>query len=201
MRKVALYDFDDTLLPYDSMARLIAYCLKKKPWLFYRLFAIAFLGAAYGLKLIAFQPLKEQILFPLKFLKESDLKRFYDECLIPHYYPEVVQTLRKHHEDGYYCVLVSASPESYLKYTDLPFDLVMGTKIKENTNRMISLNCKGEEKVRRIESAFEEKQIDIDYEHSFAYSDSDTDLPMLLLVKNRVRVLKHSGKMVPFEAK
>ena len=199
MQKIAFYDFDDTLLPYDSMARLVAYGLKRKPWLIYRLLPLLLYALAYGLHLISFRPLKQQILFPLKYLDEKELEDFYTQVLIPRYYPNVVATLQKHHQEGYFCVLVSASPESYLKYTDLPFDLVIGTQMAKHSNQMISPNCKGEEKVVRIQNALRERQIEIDYDRSYAYSDSDSDLPMLLLVKNRIRVVKHSGKMIPFE--
>ena len=48
MQKIAFYDFDDTLLPYDSMARLVAYGLKRKPWLIYRLLPLLLYALAYG---------------------------------------------------------------------------------------------------------------------------------------------------------
>ena len=142
MTKIAFYDFDDTLLPRDSMARLIIYCLKKKPWLFYYLFSILFFSILYVLKFISFKPLKQQILFPLNYLSEEELKEFYRTVLIPCYYENVVSSLYKHHEEGYLIFLVSASPEAYLKYTDLPVDVIIGTQMAYEhghyTNKMIS---------------------------------------------------------------
>ena len=45
----------------------------------------------------------------------------------------------------------------------------------------IGKNCKGEEKVRRIQRWCEEQGLSIDKEHSAGYGDSPSDAPMLLL--------------------
>ncbi|WP_041139626.1 HAD family hydrolase [Beduini massiliensis] len=202
-RKIAFFDFDDTLLPQDSMKRLIYFCLKRHPWSFIYLFKLAFLGLLYGIKVISFIPLKQAILFPLNHLSEKELELFYQECLIPHYYTNVVEELKQKKSEGYLIYLVSASPEVYLKYTDLPVDMVIGTKTltKEgkNTSKVIGKNCKGEEKVRRIQEILKKQNIEIDYDHSYGYSDSLTDMPMLMLVKHRIRINKKDGSMSQFE--
>ncbi len=201
--KFAFFDFDDTLLPQDSMKRLIFFCLKRHPFTCIHLFKMVFLGIAYGLKIISFIPLKQAILFPLNHLSEEELKLFYEECLIPNYYSNVVDELKQKKNEGYLIYLVSASPEVYLKYTDLPIDVIIGTKTKEingkNTSKIIEKNCKSEEKVRRIYEVLNEKKLEIDYENSYGYSDSMTDLPMLELVKHRIRISKKDGSMSPFE--
>lgn len=201
--KFAFFDFDDTLLPQDSMKRLIFFCLKRHPFTCIHLFKMVFLGIAYGLKIISFIPLKQAILFPLNHLSEEELKLFYEECLIPNYYSNVVDELKQKKNEGYLIYLVSASPEVYLKYTDLPIDVIIGTKTKEingkNTSKIIGKNCKSEEKVRRIYEVLNEKKLEIDYENSYGYSDSMTDLPMLELVKHRIRISKKDGSMSPFE--
>lgn len=201
--KIAFFDFDDTLLPQDSMKRLIYFCLKRHPWTFICLFKMAFLGLLYGIKMISFIPLKQAILFPLNHLSEKELEQFYQECLIPHYYLNVVEELKQKKSENYLIYLVSASPEVYLKYTDLPIDVIIGTKTLSkdgrNTSRIIGKNCKSEEKVRRIHEILKEKNIEIDYDNSYGYSDSLTDMPMLKLVKHRIRINKKDGSMSQFE--
>ena len=49
-------------------------------------------------------------------------------------------------------------------------------------------NCKGEEKVKRIQNWLASKNIQPDYAASFAYGDSKSDLPMLRLVGHPVQV-------------
>ena len=91
---------------------------------------------------------------------------------------------------GYYILLISASPECYLKYfEDEDFiDGVIGTKFEFINGRFINkisgLNCKGEEKVERINTFLQEHDLIIDKENSVAYSDSLSDAPMFSLVKN-----------------
>ena len=45
----------------------------------------------------------------------------------------------------------------------------------------IGKNCKGEEKVQRINAWLKEQGLSIDKEHSAGYGDSPSDAPMLLL--------------------
>lgn len=205
MDKFAFYDFDDTLLKHDSMAYLCFYYVKRHPLSFWRGFQILFLGILYAFKLIPFKKVKETIIFPLKYMSDEEIKAFYQDELIPRYYPNVVKTLTQHAKEGYHVWLVSASPEPYLFCHDLPIEKVIGTSIvRENdhwTNKICSPNCKGKEKVRRINEELEKMNLTIDYDASYAYSDSDTDWPMLTLVKNRYRINKKDASISIFVLK
>lgn len=196
--KIAFFDFDDTILPKDSMGRLIFFCIKHHPLSFIHLFPLLMYGILYFLKIISFIPLKEKIIFPLNILNEDEIKHFYQSTLVPNYYPHVVEELNKRKQEGCIVFLVSASPEAYLKYTDLPVDVIIGTQTNGKSSKIIGLNCKSEEKVRRIYEILASKNIEIDYDNSWGYSDSNTDLPMLELVKNRVRINKKDGSMSEF---
>ena len=198
MHKYCFFDFDNTLVPKDSMGRLIPFCLKKHPWTFIYLFPIIPYGILYGLKLIDFIPLKQKILFPLAILREEELKEFYETCLIPNYFTNVVEELKKKKEEGYIIYLVSASPEMYLKYTDLPVDQIIGTKagIENGKVKIYGKNCKSAQKVVRIQEYIDLS--DIDYENSYGYSDSSSDLPMLKLCKHMIHILKKDGTMTTF---
>ena len=198
MHKYCFFDFDNTLVPKDSMGRLIPFCIKKYPSTIIRLLPIAFYGILYGLKIINFIPLKEKILFPLAILSKDELREFYETCLIQNYFTNVVEELKKKKEEGYIIYLVSASPELYLQYTDLPVDVIIGTRATVENGKVVihGKNCKGKDKVERIQEFIDLS--DIDYENSYGYSDSESDLPMLRLCKHMIHILKKDGTMTTF---
>lgn len=204
VEKFAFYDFDDTLLKHDSMGHLYLYYLKHHPLKFYRVFVLGFKGILYGLKMIPFLKLKEELIYPISQMSDEELKQFYNDDLIKRYYPHVLETLHNHVKDGYHVWLVSASPEPYLFCSDLPVEKIIGTQVEriDNrwTNHILSKNCKGEQKVVRIKEELEKMNLSIDYENSYGYSDSTSDLPMLALVKHRIRIDKKTSEMSPFES-
>ena len=200
--KFALFDFDDTLLKKDTMGHLYVYYMKRNPLKLYRGLLLIIKAVLYKMKIIPFQIVKEELIYPISQMTDEQLDRFYKEDIIPRYYPNVLETLKKHVEDGYHVWLVSASPEPYLFCADLPVEVILGTKVERKgnrwTNHIISKNCKNAEKVNRINEVLKEKNLQIDYENSYGYSDSDSDIPMLNLVKNKIRINKKNGEMSPF---
>lgn len=202
MEKFAFYDFDDTLLKHDSMGHLFFYYVKRHPLSIFRGFYLILLFVLYLLKMISFQKVKETLIFPLSKMSDEELAQFYHDDLIPRYYPNVLETLKRHAKEGYHVWLVSASPEAYLTYTDLPVERIIGTKIARKdgrwTHKIISKNCKGIEKVERINEELKKMNLQIDYENSYGYSDSDSDWPMLCLVKNRFRINKKTAEISEF---
>lgn len=200
--KFALFDFDDTLLKKDTMGHLYVYYMKRNPLKLYRGLLLIIKAILYKMKIIPFQIVKEELIYPISQMTDEQLDRFYKEDIIPRYYPNVLETLKKHAEEGYHVWLVSASPEPYLFCTDLPVEVILGTKVERKgnrwTNHIISKNCKNSEKVNRINEVLIEKKLQIDYENSYGYSDSDSDIPMLNLVKNKIRINKKNGEMSPF---
>lgn len=89
-----------------------------------------------------------------------------------------------------------------MRFNHLPIDVLMGTVTKKKnghyTSKIIGKNCKGANKVDRINDYMKEHDLKIDYEHSYGYSDSKSDIPMLELVKNRYRVSLEDGSLSPF---
>jgi HAD-superfamily subfamily IB hydrolase, TIGR01490 len=201
-RKIAFFDFDDTLIKRDSMLHLLVYYTKSHPLAIFQWLKIFIYGILYFIKIIPFLSLKKEILYPISKMSSDELKEFYQNNLVKRYYPHVVSILKEKKKEGYLIFLVSASPEAYLIHTDLPVDFIIGTLLaQENgkySNKIISKNCKHEEKVVRINKILKEENILIDYEHSFGYSDSTSDLPMLRLVKNRIRVDKKDASLSEF---
>lgn len=200
--KCAFFDFDDTIAHGDSIHKLLLYGLKKRPLRAVNYLKVAVLGIGWFLHLNSKEACKSALLYPLDFMTNEDLKRFYEEQVIPSYYPHMVEEMKKRKEEGCMIFLVTASEEAYMIYCDLPYDVMMGTvtemKGDAYTSKIVGKNCKGAHKVDRIMAYLKEHDLEIDYDHSYGYSDSKSDLPMLQLVKNRYRVSKKDGSLSDF---
>lgn len=201
-QKFAFFDFDDTLIHGDSGRALLGYYLKKHPLAFWRLFKVGILFVLYLIGIVSFQKAKSAWLFPMDKLNDDEINDFYQKCLVPLYYDNVIKELKQKKEAGYLVYICSASIEGYLRFCDLPVDGILGTKTKivngKYTSEMIGKNCKHEEKVIRLNEVINKLGVEIDYDNSYAYSDSTHDIPMLKMVKNRIRINKKNGEMTPF---
>ena len=202
LRKVALYDFDNTIASGDTIVRLLKYDLKKHPVHFFYFFKVAFYYFLYLLHISSFEKAKSALLFPLDHMDNSQLKTFYENEVVPSYYPHMIKQMEKEHQQGYIVIVCTASCEVYMKYHQLPADYLIGTrtltKNGQPTSTVIGKNCKGEGKVPRILECLKSQNIEIDFENSIGYSDSTSDLPMLALVKNRKRIALKTGKISDF---
>lgn len=201
--KFAFFDFDDTLIHGDSGVKLLKYYIKKHPFSAVRLLKVVYHYALYMLKLEPLNRAKSAWLYPLDFMDDKQVEDFYRTCLEPCYYPQVVAELKKKKAEGYTIYICSASAEAYLRFCQLPVDVIMGTKTKiihgRYTGKMIGKNCKNEEKVNRINAEIKNHNLEIDYDLSYAYSDSLHDVPMLSMVKNRIKIDTKDGHMSVFE--
>ncbi|MPQ42580.1 HAD-IB family hydrolase [Clostridium tarantellae] len=186
--KVALFDIDKTLIKGDSMFHLLKYTVKKYPKSTINLPSLFFTLVSYKLGMITTKKAKEKTFFTLNYLNEIDLKDFYDISIRTKMFASAIEEMNKLKAKGYYILLVSASPECYLKYFEEEdvVDFVIGTKLKKKEekflNEIVGENCKGEEKVKRITYHLKECGYEIDKKNSVAYSDSLSDIPMFNLV-------------------
>lgn len=203
LRKVALFDFDNTVAQGDSIKRLLIYDLKKHPWHLLYFIKVGLCYILYLLNLLSFEKAKSAILFPLCYMSDEELKSFYEKYIVISYYPHVVEEMQKKKDEGYVVILCTASCEAYMRYQQLPVDCLLGTKTRRidnhETNEVIGKNCKDGEKIHRIMEYLESENIEIDYANSYGYSDSNSDLPMLSLVQNKKRVLLKTGKIIEFQ--
>lgn len=202
-QKVALFDFDNTVARGDSINRLLKYDLKKRPWHIVYFVKVIIYYFLYLIHVFSFEKAKSAILFPLDSMSDDELKKFYQEIIVPTYYPHIVEEMKQKKNEGYVVILCTASSEAYMQYTDLPVDCVLGTRVlRKNhhaTHYIVGKNCKNEEKINRILSYLDERNMTIDYENSYGYSDSDSDKPMLSLVKNKKRIVLKTGEMIDFK--
>lgn len=93
-----------------------------------------------------------------------------------------------HQSRGDAVIIVSASPDCYMKYlTDyLPLDAVLATKTTKDGK--VLRNIKGSEKPVIINEWLKNTNTEPDWDNSFAYGDSRHDMSMLDIVKTPVMV-------------
>ena len=197
--KIAFFDIDKTLIYGDSLFSLLKYGVKKRPVYIFLYPAVAFFAVLYALRIVPITRLKEIVYTPLKDFTKEDYGIFFEKYIWGKRIENTVNELTRLKSEGYYILMVTASAQCYMeKWKEKGFaDCVLGTKTKENSNKIIGNNCSGEEKVARIEEFFKENGISCDFEGSVGFSDSDKDRPMLSLCKTKTRVLK-DGRHIPF---
>lgn len=192
MERLAIFDVDYTITKRETLMELYKYSLKEnKKNLIYMPRAL-FSGLLYILKIYDEKKVKESFLKFIENMSEEDLdkftKRFYDNRFKNILYNDSLKMMKKLKAEGYKIYLISASPEFYLKhlYEIKEVDKIIGTKFYINdgkfSRRMDGLNCKGEEKVKRLKEFLKEEKIDVDFKESYMFSDSLSDKPLLELV-------------------
>jgi HAD superfamily hydrolase (TIGR01490 family) len=195
----ALFDLDQTLLPYDTQALFANFVLKRegRRRLYLGLFAAAaplravrLLGAA-GMKRVFLS-----YLWRMPRARLTELAHEFAETIVPPLlYPEIMAEVERHRAAGRTLVLSTASPEFYATAIGrvLKFDHVFGTRILWKSDRMAlipkldGLNNKHAEKIKRMRHLFE-SELSLPLPGSYAYSDSAADLPMLRYVDHAVAV-------------
>jgi HAD superfamily hydrolase (TIGR01490 family) len=115
---------------------------------------------------------------------------------------DVVKRLRWHQSQGHVVVLVSASLSPYLEPLGdlLEVDAVLCTELESDgkvfTGKIRGTNCRGLEKVRRLQSWCDSSGIPVSSVR-YAYGDSSGDTEMLASVENPNYVKKIELEMVP----
>ena len=96
---------------------------------------------------------------------------------------DLVHEVSRLKKEGAHVVVVSASPELFIKTfcVSLGVDTVLGSELKVLNNKYsLLINCRGEEKLKRIKRALP------DFEIIAAYSDNKDDDVLLKIAKNGV---------------
>ncbi|MBM6858983.1 HAD-IB family hydrolase [Clostridium saudiense] len=192
--KLALFDIDYTITRKETLMEFYKYIVSKDIKNIKFLPRALFSGLMYGVKVYDERRVKESFLKFIENIEEKDLailtKKFYDERLSKILYKDALDMIHKLKTEGYMVILISASPEFYIKefYAIDDVDFIIGTRFTfENgkfVRKMSGNNCKRDEKVVRLKAYLKENNIEADYENSYMFSDSLSDLPLLDLVGN-----------------
>lgn len=186
-RRIAFFDFDGTITTRDTLLEFIKYSkggfrfylgfLLNSPWLI-----------AFKLKIISNQKGKERILS--HFFRNGSLEDFQRQCdrfateRVPGLVrPKALREIAKLQEAGFTIVIVSASPENWIREWSASAGASLiatrlattGVSPKKLTGRIDGTNCHGKEKVKRIEQVYTLSG----YDEIYAYGDSGGDRPML----------------------
>jgi HAD superfamily hydrolase (TIGR01490 family) len=195
----ALFDLDQTLLPYDTQTLFCNFVLRKHGWRrgYLGLFAAA--APLRALRLIGAAGLKRAFLGFLWRMPRARLTglshEFAETAVPPLLYPEILAEVERHRAVGRTLILTTASPEFYVTAIArvLKFDHCFGTRIlfRRDPLPLIpgieGLNNKYEEKLRRLRHLMP-SELSLPLPGSWAYSDSKADLPMLRFVEHPVVV-------------
>jgi HAD superfamily hydrolase (TIGR01490 family) len=195
----ALFDLDQTLLPYDTQALFANHVLRRdgRRRAYLGLFAAAL--PLRALRLAGEGGMKRVFLSYLWKMPRARLTElaheFAEKVVPPLLYPEIIAEVERHRAAGRTLVLSTASPEFYATAIGrvLGFEHVFGTRILWRGDRMALIppldgpNNKHAEKLRRMRHLFA-NELTLPLNGSYAYSDSAADLPMLRCVEHAVAV-------------
>lgn len=185
-----LFDLDGTILPWDTQKLFCHHVLRQHPqrrW--FMLFYLALLPGAPWLKSEGLKRAFLSFLWRMPSAQVESLATSFAEEWFPHAcWPAMRERLARHRAAGDTLVLISASPEPYVKVIGglLGFDHAFGTTIPDHEPMPLFpalVNNKGAEKIRRLRQELPQlfcketgRVLD-----SHGYSDSCADLPMLEL--------------------
>lgn len=194
-KKIAFFDFDGTITKKDTLLEFIKFS-KGDFGFFLGFFVNSPYLIAYKLKIISNQVAKEKILrFFFRKTTEKEFnrqsERFSAEVL-PHLIrPDAVQEIIKLQNNGVEIVIVSASPENWIRGWAGKKNLkIIASELEIEqgflSGKIKGKNCHGIEKVNRIKKIYDLSV----YEEIYAYGDTKGDIPMLSLA--------HKKYMKPF---
>jgi phosphatidylglycerophosphatase C len=196
-QRIAFFDFDGTITTKDTLLEFIKFS-KGKPAFYFGFALNSPWLVAYRLKIISNQSAKERILS--WFFRNTPVDEFQELCdrfgssMIPAYIrPKALTEISLLKEKGFSIVVVSASPENWLRsWAESTGAALLSTRLETAgkplskdtapspsrlTGKILGHNCHGEEKVRRIRETY-----DLDgYEEIYTYGDTSGDKPMLRL--------------------
>ncbi len=204
----AFFDFDDTLSKGDSIFPFLLYCIKRGLAPKHQLFKAAAGFLRWKIQPSSGRAVKEMTLSFIKGRTVDEMDRisrdYFRDVQQKFFFEDAAPELFRLREQGAKIVVVSASSDLYMKILPefLPIDAVISTVCEVQDGKYtgkIGKNCKGEEKVRRINAWLESQGLCIDKEKSAGYGDSPSDAYMMRLTArpNLVNPKRKLVKTVP----
>lgn len=188
--RLALFDFDGTITTKDTLIEFIRYYHGNTKLLTGFLILSPIL-VSYKVGIIPNWKAKEILL--RYFFHGEPVSEFNEKCTtfakicIPKLLrPQAINTIETHLKNNDEVVVVSASPENWVKpWCDAQNIKCLATQLEISndiiTGKISGKNCHGPEKVTRIKSCLELSSFD----EIFAYGDTSGDKPMLALAHRK----------------
>ncbi len=204
----AFFDFDDTLAKGDSIFPFLLYCIKRGLAPKRQLFKAAAGFLRWKIQPSSGRAVKEMTLNFIQGRTAEEMdgiaRDFFRDVQQKFFFEDAAPELFQLREQGAKIVVVSASSDLYMKVLPefLPVDAVISTvcEVQDGVyTGKIGKNCKGDEKVRRINEWLTAQGLSIDKAKSAGYGDSPSDAPMILLTArpNLVNPKRGLKKNVP----
>ena len=200
--KLAVFDFDGTLSPQDTLPFLLKQWKKfkypnMKRYLVY--LSVSGLFLRYKLGKGSREEIRKEGMrkFSRIFtgMSKKEFKEFLrrsSDKIMPELDNEIVQEVKKAKAAGFHTVLLSGCYETFLKYVGeaLGIDTVIGTEMRYS-NGHVDLKTpmqivSGEVKTERLRACFADKEVN--WKGSVAYADSMSDIDILIMVGKPVVV-------------
>lgn len=162
-KKIDIYDFDKTIIPFDSGSLFIFYCFIHYPYIIIYLPVLIVSAILMVLHIINFTTFKKTCFMFVPFVPlDKAVKKFWDK------YEK--KTHKWFYDRKGYTVVISASPDFLLEEISkrLKFDKLICTVHNKKSGAIIGENCRGEEKVKRLYKEFDKDSISV----MNVYSDS-----------------------------
>ena len=119
MEKLALFDIDYTITRKETLMEFYKYVVSRDIKNIKFLPRALYSGAMYGIGIYDEKRVKESFLKFIENIEEKDLailtKEFYHDRLSNILYKDAVEMIKKLKNEGYMVILISASPEFYIK--------------------------------------------------------------------------------------
>ena len=206
-QRIAFFDLDHTITNKDSGMIFILNWAKKHPSYWWKLILSPIAVVFWKTGIISLKRLKEWFFSFIKGLTLKEIKtlslEFTENKLISICKPEAVKKLNELKRNGYKILLISASPSFLVESIamSLGIEIYSGTEylVLKNryTGKIKGSDCRGPEKIIRIESLINLKKYDL--KNSLAFSDSKADIPMLSLAGESWLVDKKIWKLRKFD--
>ncbi|MBK1830275.1 haloacid dehalogenase-like hydrolase [Verrucomicrobiaceae bacterium R5-34] len=192
----ALFDLDQTLIPWDTQLLFCNFVLKRMPWRrFYLLILIPFLPLT---KILGAGGMKRVFLNYLWGMDRATLEQlgeeFVEEIFPAAFYPEMLEVVKREQASGRLMVLSSASPDIWVKpiARKLGFDHCFGTELEIDGRVKLfpdlhGGNNKGANKLVKMRAILPrgyDPAAGQALPNSHGFSDSHADLPMLCICEN-----------------
>ncbi|HEY9049717.1 MAG TPA: HAD family hydrolase [Ohtaekwangia sp.] len=183
---LALFDFDGTITTHDTLFEFIRFSKGSSAFYTGFLFLSPML-VLFKAGIISNSQAKQYVLS--YFFKGMDVhtfnqwcKDFAKQCIPQLIRSKALDEIRQHQANGYKVVIVSASPENWVKpWADSLSVECIATRMEviagKITGKFQGMNCHGEEKVERIRAYLNTN----DFSPIYTYGDTSGDRPMLAL--------------------
>ncbi|MEZ8616501.1 HAD family hydrolase [Vibrio splendidus] len=197
--KIAIFDFCDTLVSFQTADEFIKYCaIRRNKVKFYFFETLRY--TLRRLRILRGSANKKFLLRYIKGMKKEEIEllaeEYFENRIKCKLIDNTLESLRKLKSRGYKVIIISGGYECYIQKFSESFncDEVIATEIEfvdgVATGKIEGLDCMGVNKIYKLNKVIDIQ--DIHYNESYTFSDHDSDIYIFCLVKNRF-VIRRQG--------